>query len=190
MREKATKQLFKSIKSPKVLHIATHSEDDSLLTDWSESYIGHNVLDDHLKSYLALAGANTERHKKFSDPNVGVVTAYDVIYMDLVGTELVTLSSCYSGVGTTVRGLSEAVFGFRNAFACAGAKRMVVSLWEAGDRATNEIMKKFYKKIKERTCNSCVEALQQAQREVRTEYPEFKQWAAFIFIGNPDLFDL
>ena len=143
-----------------------------------------------MKSYLALAGANTKHHNKISDSNDGVVTAYDVIYMDLAGTELVTLSSCCSGVGTTVRGLSEGVFGFRNAFACAGAKRMIVSLWKADDEATNLIMQKFYKTIKERTCNSCVEALQQAQQEVRKEYPEFKQWAAFIFIGNPDLFDL
>ena len=190
MQENATRDHFvNTIRSPRVLHVASHAEDDSLTIDWSKTFIGHKIEDDHFKSYIAFSGANTARHNNFSE-NTCIVTAYDVLYMYFGGTELVVLSCCNSGVGATTFGLSEGVFGLRNAFASVGAKRMVVSLWKVRDDASNLIMQKFYTAIKNKTCKSCVEALQMAQKEARREYPTWKIWAAFIFIGNPSLFDL
>ena len=56
--------------------------------------------------------------------------------------ELVTLSACRSGLGR--QGGGEGFIGFAQAFFLAGARSLVVSLWEVDDRATSLLMTRFY----------------------------------------------
>ncbi len=56
--------------------------------------------------------------------------------------ELVTLSSCRSGLGRPSGG--EGHVGFAQAFFLAGARSLVVSLWAVDDRATSLLMTRFY----------------------------------------------
>jgi hypothetical protein len=95
-----------------------------------------NPEDPMLRSALAFAGANTWLQGKPvpNEAGKGLVFAQDVAALDLWATELAVLSACQTGIGDIKIG--EGVFGLRRAFAVAGAKTLVMSLWSVPDRAT------------------------------------------------------
>jgi CHAT domain-containing protein len=72
----------------------------------------------------------------------GIVTAGQVMSTWKLNSELVTLSACQSGLGRHSGG--EGFVGFAQAFFLAGARSLVVSLWEVDDRATALLMFRFY----------------------------------------------
>jgi len=67
----------------------------------------------------------------------------EIAKLPLGGTRLVTLSSCDSGVGTSVNG--EGLLGIRRSFSIAGAREVLVALWPVSDSATPEFMDRFYR---------------------------------------------
>ncbi len=79
----------------------------------------------------------------------------------------------------------------RRAFTQAGAKSLVMSLWEVPDRETKELMVSFYKNLQSGKMNRA-EALRNAalkQRQtVKTRYgtdnPYY--WGAFVFLGEAE----
>ena len=114
------------------------------------------------------------------DAEDGVLTAEDVAGMDLLDTELVVLSACDTGRGEVKVG--EGVFGLRRAFADAGAKTLVMSLWKVPDEATHELMVQFYKELQ--AGRSRIDALRAAQQYVRWSRPDPYYWGAFILQGD------
>ncbi len=188
--EQALDQTIQNHPSPKILHIATHG---FFLTppNKSEKALPRDRLDrlaqqkdkPLLRSGLALAGINTWNQgdaipKEAQD---GVITGEDVSGLDLVGTELVVLSACETGLGQVEIG--EGVFGLRRAFVLAGASTLVMSLWEVPDRETQILMEAFYSNILAGKPRS--EALRQAQLQLKEDRPNPFYWGAFICQGNP-----
>jgi CHAT domain-containing protein len=195
----ATEEALKNIRSPAVLHIATHgfflnergtpagevrglkkvaptqpAQQEQALTPDFDIY-----RHPYLRSGLALAGAN--RFAASGDD--GIVTAMEVADLDLRGTPLVVLSACETGVGEAVSGAG--VFGLRRAFQEAGAATLVLSLWKVHDEATAEIMRLFYEELKRGTGRAA--ALRKAQLALRKEHPEWRHpfyWSAFIVSGD------
>jgi len=55
---------------------------------------------------------------------------------------LVALIACQTGLGKEIKG--EGLVGLAHGFMYAGAPRIVASLWKVDDRATSELMKRFY----------------------------------------------
>ncbi|HEY9432366.1 MAG TPA: tetratricopeptide repeat protein [Blastocatellia bacterium] len=192
----ATKAALGQVRSPKLLHIATHSfflEDQQLtlagergaeaLTDNPEPAMqrlerrGIRIESPLLRSGLALAGAN--EHKE--DDN-GIMTALEVTGLNLWGTKLVVLSACDTGVGEVKNG--DGVHGLRRALALAGTETQVMSLWAVSDQATRELMVSYYRMLQQGQGRG--EALRQAQLEmlkgVNRRHPYY--WAGFIQSGE------
>jgi tetratricopeptide (TPR) repeat protein len=170
--------------SPRVLHVATHG---FFLPDPRADGGGkvrrtaaENPL---LRSGLALAGANTwlAGGKPPAEAEDGLLTAEDVTGLDLLGTELVVLSACETGLGEVRAG--EGVFGLRRAFQLAGAQTVVMSLWKVPDDPTRELMAGFYRRLL--AGQPRAESLRQAQLELMGRYPDPRTWGAFICQGNP-----
>ena len=59
--------------------------------------------------------------------------------------ELVTLSACQTGLGKHAGG--EGYLGFSQALFVAGARTLVLSLWEVDDTATGLLMTRFYENL-------------------------------------------
>ncbi|MEK7833387.1 MAG: CHAT domain-containing protein, partial [Acidobacteriota bacterium] len=77
-------------------------------------------------------------------PQDGFLRAHEVYNLNLP-VELVVLSACETGLGKLTKG--EGLVSLTRGFMYAGAARVVVSLWSVNDRATAELMTKFYRKI-------------------------------------------
>jgi CHAT domain-containing protein/tetratricopeptide (TPR) repeat protein len=115
------------------------------------------------------------------DPdNDGYLETGEIVKMKL-NSDLVVLSSCNSGNGVVDR--SEGVLGMTKAFFEAGAKSVVVSLWEVDDKYTSELMSLFYKRLSEGYDKS--QALRYAKMDFIKEYsPNPYYWSAFVLSGN------
>jgi CHAT domain-containing protein/tetratricopeptide (TPR) repeat protein len=175
---------LKACRSPRVLHLATHGfflpdrkpeRDDHtrnlelLGPGWASlpgRLSGPGMEDPMLRSGLVLAGANTflKGGTPPEEAEDGLLTAADVAGLDLLGTELVVLSACETGLGAVHVG--EGVFGLRRAFSVAGAKTLVMSLWKVPDLATAFLMDRLYDNLLARGLDRDL-ALHDAQRATR-----------------------
>jgi CHAT domain-containing protein len=97
----------------------------------------HRLFDRNpmLLAGLVLAGANRDEDR-------GLLTAEEVAALDLAGCELVVLSACDTGVGKLAGW--QGVQGLQRAFAEAGTRAQVASLWSVSDAATSVLMEQFY----------------------------------------------
>lgn len=198
LEDSVVESWLKSVKSPRILHIATHGfflpNTSSPPVDNSLVYITpdssavpaifglakvHNPL---LRSGLVLAGANTWLMGGVLPVAAedGLLTAEDVSGMDLGGTDLVVLSACETGLGEVYIG--EGVFGLRRAFILAGAKTLIMSLWKVPDSETQELMDTFYQRIIAGESRS--EALRSAQLAIKAKHSDPFYWGAFICQGD------
>jgi CHAT domain-containing protein len=64
----------------------------------------------------------------------------------------------------------------------AGARSLMLSLWDVQDQTTTELMRSFYSRI--RTGSGTASALQAAMLEVRSKQPHPYYWAPFVLIGG------
>jgi CHAT domain-containing protein len=187
--------------SPRILHIATHGffledqkpdpsraplepERPGPIMGSSPGRLSHALENPLLRSGLALAGANTwlQDEPLPAEAEDGILTAEDVSGLDLLGTDLVVLSACETGLGEVQVG--EGVFGLRRAFVLAGAKTLVMSLWKVPDQHTQELMEDFYRRIL--MGEPRADALRSAQLAMKARHPEPLYWGAFICQGEPD----
>jgi CHAT domain-containing protein/Tfp pilus assembly protein PilF len=121
-------------------------------------------------------------YDKQGRPQDGFLRAHEVYNLELPA-ELVTLSACETGLGKLTRG--EGLVGLTRGFMYAGAARVVVSLWSVSDRATAELMTKFYRRMLvggERPAAALRAAQVEMWRDKRWEAPYY--WAAFTLQGE------
>jgi CHAT domain-containing protein len=105
------------------------------------------------------------------------------IYNLKLGADLVVLSACQTALGKEIKG--EGLVGLTRGFMYAGAPRVVASLWRVPDKATAELMKRFYQGMLGEGLRPAA-ALRAAQvalwNEKRWREPYY--WAAFVLQGE------
>jgi len=116
-----------------------------------------------LLSGLVLAGANRPAEVGKDD---GILTALEVESLDLSGVELAVLSACETGLGEKAGG--EGLLGLQRAFQVAGARGVVAGLWQVDDKATRDLMTRFYENLWKKKMPK-LEALREAQLWMRKE---------------------
>src|SRR5262249_26290294 len=106
------------------------------------------------------------------------------IYNLKLAAELVVLSACQTGLGKEIKG--EGLIGLARGFMYAGAPRIVASLWKVDDRATGELMKRFYQGLLGPEALRPAGALREAQLSIWKEkqWREPYYWAAFVLQGE------
>ena len=203
--ERAQESAVKTARSPRILHLATHGfflQDEELAL--GDETRGLSLLERDLtvqpkksgttkkyenplvRSGLAFAEAN--HASEITDGDYGILTALEITGMDLYGTDLVVLSACDTGVGEVKAG--EVVFSLRRAFALAGAKNLLMSLWPVSAEITANQVKAFYQNFQKLPP---AEALRQAQLETIKELKAKDGvaspalWAPFILQGGQAL---
>jgi hypothetical protein len=139
-----------------------------------------------LLSELVFAGAN-HRGEAGPDDEDGILTVEEVAALDLSGVEWAVSSACDTGVGVTRAG--EGVLGFRRAFAVAGARTLIMSLWSVEDEAARQWMHAPYearlaegKSTPEAAREASLRVLQARRRSGASSRPFY--WAAFIATGD------
>ena len=196
----ASEEAFKRL-SPRrrILHIATHgffadgdcaSRADQPSEDWlpparrpRPSPTLENPL---LLSGLAFAGANRRETGEDRGGEDGILTAEEIASLDLRGVEWALLSACGTGVGPSQNG--EGVLGLRRTFRVAGARTVVMSLWDVGDQTTRDWMRRLY--VSRLRSRPTVEAMRDAMLSIVqdrraagvTTHPSF--WGAFVAAGD------
>jgi CHAT domain-containing protein/Tfp pilus assembly protein PilF len=115
-------------------------------------------------------------------PQNGFLRLYEIYNLKL-GADLVTLSACQTALGKEFRG--EGLVGLTRGFMYAGAPRVAASLWRIDDRATAEMMKRFYQRMLGEGMTAAA-ALRAAQVSMwddkRWSAPRY--WAAFTLQGE------
>jgi CHAT domain-containing protein/Tfp pilus assembly protein PilF len=177
LRQQANETNLRSVKSPSILHIATHgffSSNRVFVNEESKNnFLFHSGI-------ILAPGFQSGKSTNNSFDTDGIVTAYDVMNLDLSNTDLVVLSACETGVGKVENG--EGVYGLQRSFLQAGAKDIVISLWKVEDIATKELMIKFYSYLGQQ--KSRREAFKLAQLEMLQENLNPANWAAFVMISG------
>ncbi|MGH9840426.1 MAG: CHAT domain-containing protein [Blastocatellia bacterium] len=139
----------------------------------------HGLVDSERPGLSALVLSLVDEQGK---PREGFLRAQEIYNLRLPA-DLVVLSACQTGLGKEIKG--EGVVGLTRGFMYAGAARVVVSLWSVNDRATSELMVKFYQKMLKENRRPA-EALRAAQvellRQKQWQSPYF--WAAFVLQGE------
>jgi CHAT domain-containing protein len=187
-REKATEELIKTVTHSDILHIATHGffiaadENTSQVFDASLSNIKSNSM---LRSGLLLAGAEKNlidklQRRNSTNKDDGVLTALEVMNLNLDKTSLVILSACETAGGDVRNG--EGVYGLQRAFLLAGAKSLLMSLWKVDDAATQELMVYFYTYWINGDDKNL--AFRKAQLEIKNKFINPYYWGAFVLVGN------
>ena len=118
---------FLNTKRPRVLHVSTHGD-----------YLDNENMEPMDRGILCLSGYNVE------DNNYGYISAKEIQYMDLKGTELVVLSACNTGLGENISG--EGIYGIRRAFELAGCQTLLLTVEEVDDYNSAIFMKSFYER--------------------------------------------
>ena len=156
----ADKEAFlKNAGNCNILHLNTHGKADDQVGDYA--WLGFRKPGDVDKLYVK-----------------------DIYNLSL-HADLVVLSACETGIGELKRG--EGIISLARAFAFAGAKSIVTSLWSVDDKSTGELMQLFYQNLQNGLRKD--EAIAKAKKDFRsankgTKYAHPFFWAGFIPIGD------
>jgi len=193
----ATKQEFKELAtSSNIIHIASHgfffsepeivkttetkTNDDLVARSASRSVMVNYIRNDNplMRSGLVFAGVNDYWNGLTEDiDSNGVLTALEVVNIDLRKNKLVVLSACETGLGDIKDG--EGVYGLQRAFKMAGTEHIIMSLWQVPDQETAEFMNTFYELLfSEHNIN---QAFSETQDLMRKKYDPY-YWAAFVLM--------
>jgi CHAT domain-containing protein/tetratricopeptide (TPR) repeat protein len=193
---KAREVDLKAVKSPRVLHLATHGfyfpdqgsdqtkaaggfDQTSLIPYVKRNNDWENPM---VRCGIALAGANHAMQITNPLAEDGLLTGLEASQLNLQGTELVILSACDSGTGELEIG--EGMMSLRRAFLIAGAQTVLASHWNISDKATSQLMTEFIRRW--HSGEPRVQAWREAQLSLlhSKDFSNPYFWAAFTLTGQ------
>jgi CHAT domain-containing protein len=139
----------------------------------------HGLVDSRYPGLSALVLSQFDEHGAGQDGYLRL----DDIYNLRLDADLVVLSACDTALGREVRG--EGLIGLTQGFMAAGARSLVASLWQVPDRATAELMARFYGHLLNDGLRPA-EALRRAQLWAASE-PRYRDpyfWGGFVLVGD------
>ena len=107
------------------------------------------------------------------------LSLYDLYRINLP-VELLTLSGCVTGLDFVDEG--DELIGLTRGLLYAGARSLLLSLWEVDDRSTSDFMQEFYGELAKETRKA--DALRTAMLRLRERYAHPYYWAPFKLIGR------
>ncbi|MGB3800463.1 MAG: CHAT domain-containing protein [Lewinella sp.] len=158
-READRAQFLASVGAGRILHISSHGSVDAL--DPNLSFVAFSQTGDSLQK---------EELLYFND-----------LYGLPIDNELTVLSACETALGKLAIG--ETTMSLASAFAAAGARSTLTTLWQVDDAATKDLVVEFYRRLVKG--ESRLEALNAAQKDVRDlgEYAHPYYWSALTLYG-------
>ena len=160
--EAATEEHFNTVAGDyQILHLSTHGIADERVGDYS---------------YLAFAEQKDSIENEF-------LYVRDLYNLQL-NADLVVLSACETATGELKRG--EGIISLARAFAYAGAKSMLTTLWVVDDEVAKDLTRDFYIHLKQGETKDRALYLAKQQHLKRSDnsrkHPFF--WAAMIPVGD------
>jgi CHAT domain-containing protein len=137
----------------------------------------HGFLADNLAGVQEPTLVLTQVENK--SPDNGFLTFSKVLRLKL-DADVVTLAACMTGVGQVTQG--EGVLNFARAFQQAGARSVMVTLWNIPVEESLNFYSTFYKALKEGKTK--LQALQTARQAVRVKEPHPYFWSGIILHGE------
>ncbi len=107
------------------------------------------------------------------------VNLYDLYHLNLP-VDLLTLSGCVTGLNAVADG--DELLGLTRGLLYAGARSLLLSLWDVDDRSTSDFMKIFYTQLQ--VSRRKADALQRAMLNLREHYAHPFYWAPFKLTGR------
>jgi tetratricopeptide (TPR) repeat protein len=170
--------------------VARRARDPLLLLEASEADVARLPFEQfqalHFASHVEIDEDRPERSRIVmavgAGGDDGYLQAREIERMRLP-CRLVVVSGCRSGQGRILDG--EGVVGLSHALHGAGARSLVMSLWDVTDDGAAEAMSRFYELAPGRTVG---EALRETQRALRgsARFSHPAHWAAFFVSGDAD----
>jgi CHAT domain-containing protein len=109
----------------------------------------------------------------------GYLHLYELYHMQL-SAELLTLSGCATGLNVIAAG--DELIGLIRGALYAGARSLLLSLWDVHDHSTAKFMTNFYHRLQQGDNKAA--AVATAAKEIRAEHPHPYYWAPFILVGK------
>ena len=174
---------------------ASGSQADAWLDlDASESNIDTRDISKYRFLHIATHGLLNAERPQFTglvlslvgDKNEDGFLRTDEVFNLRLGSPLVMLSACETGLGKEKRG--EGVMGLTRAFMYAGAPTVGVSLWSVADKSTADLMTDFYKRLLASSMTPVAPsaAMREAQLAMINgkKYSAPFYWAPFVLVGD------
>ncbi len=171
--EEATAARLLSLRSPRMLHLATHCQflQDRRLLLKNEPAAGESLQmmweNPLRRAFVVMAGG-------------ALVTAHDITTMDLTDTRLVVFTLSETPVGQLLAW--SKVSGLISGCVQAGAAHVILSLWRAPESARRELVDALYRHLQGR--RTPADALRLARLEIRERHPDPRHWAGWVCIGG------
>ena len=149
-----------------ILHFAVHG--------WMDAAMG-------LNSGLALSQPEALGVTPTTEDD-GLLQAWEIFERVRVRADLVVLSACETGLGQDLRG--EGLIGLTRAFLYAGARSVVVSLWDVSDAGAAELMRTFYQALQKGDSKDVAlrHAMLSTLRNPARRHPFY--WTPFNLVGD------
>jgi len=181
--------LIMGVPDARAPHIADEVQEVTKCFPGARVFMGDEATADRLQTFgptsplvhIATHGQFRRDNPMFSSIRLGSgpVGVLD-LYQLRLHADLVTLSGCSTGLNAVVGG--DELLGLVRGLLYAGARTVLLTLWDAYDLSTSDFMKAFYGHAQSGA--SKAEALQLAMRELRERYPHPFYWAPFVLIGQ------